>query len=104
MSLHIQHFDRLVQIYKATFWSEMHPGNLSKDHGSNVEDLDGVEVFMDDIIVAGDETMHDKEDVKHLCLCLQQVPPVHLWQKCCYRDKTTGAYKQSVPNHCHKLH
>ena len=50
------------------------------------------------------QRMTSKEDVKHLCLCLQQVPPVHLWQKCCCRDKTTGTYKQSVPNHCHKLH
>ena len=26
-----------------------------------VEDLDGVEVFMDDLIVASNETMHDKQ-------------------------------------------
>ena len=35
MSLHIQHFHRLVQIYKATLWSEMGPRNLSTDHGLN---------------------------------------------------------------------
>ena len=26
-----------------------------------VEDLDGMEVFMDSVIVAGNETMHDKQ-------------------------------------------
>ena len=29
--------------------------------GRMVEDLDDVEVFMDDVTVAGDETMHDKQ-------------------------------------------
>ena len=96
--LHIQQFHRLVQIYNATLWSEMRPWNLSRTTDQMVEDFDGV-VFMDDV-----QRMTSKEDVKHLCLYLQQVPPVHLWQKCCCRDKTTGTYKQSVPNHCHKLH
>ena len=35
MPLHIQQFHRLVQIYNATLWSDMRPGNLSKDHRSN---------------------------------------------------------------------
>ena len=29
--------------------------------GRMVEDLDDVEVFMDDVTVAGDETMHDEQ-------------------------------------------
>ena len=44
----------------------MGPRNLSKNHGPDVEDLDGVEVIMDDVIIAGGETTHDERLMKFL--------------------------------------
>ena len=61
MPLHIQHFHRLVQIFiRLPFGVKCALEIFQRTMDRMVEDLDGV-VFMDDEIVAGDETMHDKQ-------------------------------------------
>ena len=60
MPLHIQHFHRLVKIYiRLPFGVKCALEIFQRTTHRMVEDSDGV--VLDDEIVAGDETMHDKQ-------------------------------------------
>ena len=61
-----------------------------------VEDLDGVEVIMDDVIIAGDETTHDERLMKFLERASKKGLKLSK-EKCKIRQREVARGKQADP-------
>lgn len=61
--MHLQHSNKFTRLpFGVKYATEIFERTIDQ----RVEDLDGVEVIMDDVIIGGDETTHDERLQKFL--------------------------------------